>query len=142
MIYLIIGLGFIFLASAMNAVMDIIKHKYRVSIFYRPGAEGLNKDGSPKLNKWESFWNPVVSWYAAKKVLFGFMSLDAWHVFKFLMLTMLSLSVTMACYFGTSEDFSKLVAWLSIPSFSIVWGVGHTTFYHFVLKKSFWEKKK
>lgn len=138
--YLYLSFLFIFLAAACNAVMDILKHKYPRSIFYKKGGDETDESGKPILTKWESFWNPVVSWYASKKVLWGFVAFDAWHSFKFLMLVFLSLSVCFGCYFGSTNDFSTLVAWLTLPAFSITWGVGHTLFYHWVLKKGFWNK--
>lgn len=67
---------FIALAAICNAGMDTLTHNFHQSIF-------RNLD--------QTFWNPIHSWKGKK--LFGWVRLDAWHLFKFGMIFSLAAAV-------------------------------------------------
>jgi hypothetical protein len=85
-----LGLLFIFLAGVCNSIMDVLSFRYEISIFNK-----LDND------KW---FNPKISWknkwkddFKSEKFLGSstvfVMFIDAWHFFKFLMLSFIVLSI-------------------------------------------------
>lgn len=103
------------LAAALNALMDTLKDHFGVSIF-----KNLNPE----------FWNPVVSWNKSYN-LFGswggsrWISLDAWHISKFLML---------GCLAGAVVTSTLTIPW--IIGLSLIWGIIFELFYSYLLKSN------
>ena len=102
---IVLGVVITVLAGACNAVMDILSHKFKESIFY-------NKESYDEM-----FWNPAKSWrnkykwndekFVAEPKFWGsttflVFTTDAWHLFQFFLF--------------------KLVFWLVVlsPSFSLL----------------------
>ena len=99
---------FLFLAAASNACMDTLKDHYAISIFY-----GLNPN----------FWNPSISWM---NIVFGYVSLDAWHLFKGAML---------GCLYCAIYFHSSVFGLWDILLYPIIWGIGFQLFYSIILKR-------
>lgn len=76
------------LAAMCNSVMDTITHHYYRSIFYKP--QSLNND------KWNNFWNPELSWKSAFIIPLTHYKLDAWHLFKSLMIIFQGIAIIFA----------------------------------------------
>jgi hypothetical protein len=94
----------ILLAAICNAVMDVLSFHYHSSIF-----RYMN----------ESFWNPEKSW-VKKFIPFTKYRLDAWHVFKSLMICFLLLAA-----FGLTWKFFLAGA---------IWILTFNLFYNKVLR--------
>jgi hypothetical protein len=94
-----ISLALFFIASCLNAAMDMLFNMWQASIFVR------NPKRYP-IKFWDIFQNidPPIRIFGTR--------LDAWHVAKFLMLT---------CIIGAIYTFDH--SWLIIV-FPIVWGLG------------------
>ena len=69
------------LAAICNAIMDTLVHHYYTSIFFR-------------MNKY--FWNPEESWLHATRIPILKYKLDAFHIFKSLMIIFQSLAIMCA----------------------------------------------
>ena len=121
-----ISLVFVLFASICNAIMDTISFHYEISIF-------------SKLNP--NYWNPTISWKnkyvdwdngnRERKKIFGIniapAFLDAWHLFKSLMIILFALSIVLyKVYFNLIIDFIVI---------GLVWNVFFSLFYNKILKK-------
>ena len=101
----------IFIAGALNAVMDRIENEnFYVSIF-------------SKLN--EKFWYKRESWKHAKKT-FGY-KWDAWHITKSLMIICLCLAIVMYK--------SVFNIWIEFIVLGLIWNGSFNLFYNRILKK-------
>lgn len=121
------------LAAICNAVMDVIAHKYEMSIF-----SNLNS----------TFWDPEYSWerkyknnnyFSGKPKFFGsttflVFTTDAWHLFQFLSNSFIIIAILIA--FHMSKD---LPWWAYIIEFAILktlWGLWFELFYSKVFIKN------
>lgn len=118
---MIISIVLFCLAAMFNAIMDTLKDHFGVSIF---------------KNKNPEFWNPAISWNKGINLFgswggFRWMSIDGWHISKFLMLLCVAGSVITGY---TIEPIS----WYYVPALligaSFAWGLVFEFFYSFLLK--------
>ena len=132
----ILGFCLIVVAGAANAVMDIIQHKFKASIF------------SEKEDYEELFWNPKFSWKNkyrydnnTKKLKEKFLgsttvfvwTTDAWHLFQFVMLNSYSIAFFLLGIAGLNLGTKASV--ILFISASIVFRVVFELFYSFILVK-------
>jgi hypothetical protein len=93
----ILWIIFLAIAAIANATMDTLKDHYSVSIF---------------KNKNKYFWNPTYSWNA-KPLFLGIVELDAWHLFKYIML---------ASLFATAVFYVPILPYhLDLPAMFVWW---------------------
>lgn len=119
----------IIIAATCNAVMDIISHKYTVSIFSRYDDIFI-----------EQWWNPVHSWknkYKAsrkkwyKPVQFS----DAWHTFKTIMIFCLMAAVITFDLDNYNIFNNKFLNFLIIYGIlGTTWNLTFSLFYKKILK--------
>ena len=103
------SLIFLLFAAMFNAVMDTLKDHYSISIFY-----GLKP----------TFWNPSVSW---KTKWLNYVSIDAWHISKGLMLGCL--------YFAILFHVPVFGYW-DFLIYPIIWFIGFEGLYsHLLVRK-------
>lgn len=123
-----------FIAAASNAVMDILQHKYKQSIF---------------SNYNRQYWDPIISWANKYKVLserikykwnFYLFKIDkpvfltdAWHLFQSIMIVSLAISVLIALTLG----LNILPAFLILNGLGLTWNKTFVLFYHKLLNKNF-----
>lgn len=121
----IMAFVFIILAALCNVVMDLLKDKFKESIF-----KNLN----------EQFWNAQISWinkwvdgdktkgrthwlvFGVKITKPSFIT-DGWHLFKFF------LQLSLAIAFGFLTPY-----FLGLPLFFVAWWIGFNPFYNNILK--------
>jgi len=157
MIWLVLSIICVALASICNSVMDTLVHHYHASIFNTGDAED------------NQYYNPKISWlnkYVGRDVLKGRLTwivkiptkikirggfdadvkdfdtkikvhpffTDAWHFYKSLMVVLLCAAVTFAMKCGIDMDW-----WVYILYFiglGTVWNVNFSAFYNrFLIKK-------
>jgi hypothetical protein len=112
---IVLSLFLFALAAVCNAVMDTLHHHFETSIF---------KDKDP------GFWNTTVSWERSFN-LFGdlggprWVTLDAWHIAKFVMLFSLAGAVITFPY--------NALFWF--PALVLLWGAVFELFYSYLLRK-------
>jgi divalent metal cation (Fe/Co/Zn/Cd) transporter len=115
---IILSIVFLMCASACNAVMDTLSHHYYVSIFSR-----LN----PK------FWDPAVSWEFAKKIKYTKYKVDAWHLFKSLMIIFICLSVLVMAR-SQAPITHHIIGWIiDLVVYGCVWNLVFNYFYNHIL---------
>ena len=99
---------FLILASIMNSVMDTLAHHFSTSIF---------------RNKNESFWNPNISWKYAKYIPLTNYKVDAWHIFKSLMIIFICLAIV----------YSRGLNLIDFIFLGIIWNFTFSLFYDKIL---------
>lgn len=94
MLLIVVTIILVCIAGISNAIMDILQHKFKLSIFY-----------NSKFN--ELFWNPRKSWknkwtwsngalkekFLGSSTVFVFVT-DAWHLFQFIYNTCWQLAIS------------------------------------------------
>jgi hypothetical protein len=95
---------FIILAAICNAVMDVLQFHFHTSVFKYMG----------------KLWNPDISWKVAKMLPFTKYKLDAWHIFKSMMIVFLLFAM-----YGFSW-------WFVVGG--IVWNLTFNLFYNKILR--------
>lgn len=116
---MITSLIFFCFAAVFSACMDTIKDHFEVSIFKR-----LNPDFWKANQSWDKSFNLFGSFDS-----FRWVTLDAWHVFKFNMIACI------AC-FGIFWENEYGLSWIVlIPSLFILWGLVFELFYSVILKR-------
>lgn len=116
---------FIMLAAICNAIMDICKDKYYISIFNKP-----------QNTYW---WDGSISWknkYYDRNIIKGRNKIpiwftDAWHFFKSLMIVNLAMTLCVATIFYKPVYFYVE----SIIVFGLVWNTTFNLFYNKILRK-------
>ncbi len=123
-----ISLIFWSLAAICNAVMDVLQNHFTDSVF----TNRIFNAG---------WWDPNRSWvnkYKFKNPRYGrnnkpIIFTDAWHLFKFLMLTFLGLSIV-----TFDKDYLYETNYLILPVlvvYSLLWGMVFELFYKHLLRK-------
>ena len=123
-----ISLLFLLLAAICNSIMDNLKDHWYISKFNSLPIQ---------------FWNPEISWKLSF-VRYTKYHLDAWHLFKSLMIIFIILSITLNMFYGNiliillstyikSKFLSILIV---IGIYGISWNLIFNLFYnHLLIKK-------
>lgn len=116
---------FWFLACVCNSIMDVLSTRYDVSIFGNYSNQLFWDWRISWRNKWKNGDILQGEKFLFSSTIFVFLT-DAWHLFKFLMLLFLILSI----YF-----YVPIIGIFDIPLFFIIWGITFELFYNFVFFK-------
>jgi len=122
------------LAGMCEAVMDSLQHFYDGSVFK-----------SPKFN--ENWWNPNDSWknkwkdrnpdmgerFLGSSTVFVFVT-DAWHFFKFLSTTLITLAIVLCLFVSFKNGMSTFKAIMLFLIIKAVWRISFQ-FTYTALKK-------
>lgn len=120
-----ISIMFWFLACVCNSIMDVLSTRYDVSIFGNYSNQLFWDWKISWRNKWKNGDILQGEKFLFSSTIFVFLT-DAWHLFKFLMLLFLILSI----YF-----YVPIIGIFDIPLFFIIWGITFELFYNFVFFK-------
>lgn len=117
---MIIAVIFLILGAICNACMDTLAHHYYNSIFNRKGYNA-------------KFWNPVLSSTEAYIIPYTKYKLDAWHLFKSLMICFLIGAIIMSWQSG---EAILNVWWFYLTVYiflGIGWNLVFNLFYNIIL---------
>jgi len=116
------------LAAICNAITDTLIHHYYISIFYKPN--------NIENTKWTHFFNPQESKLPPTIIPFTKYKLDAWHVFKSLMIILQALSNGFMFLVGieiVSLYSSVLSIFILLVVYGIIWNGTFNLFYNRIL---------
>lgn len=110
------------LGVMFNAIMDTLKDHFGVSIF-----KHLNPD----------FWNPAISWNKGINLFgswggFRWMTIDSWHLSKFLMQFCFISSI---CFAWNANIIDLYYVPALVIGGYVLWGIVFELFYSFLLLK-------
>lgn len=119
--YMLIVIGFIFLAGFFNSVMDATENEPNFN-------ESIFKKLNPK------FWLKSVSCDYAKK-LFGY-KFDAWHLAKTCMVFSISGAIISAVFVGAYLAYNPSILFISssVVAVGTAWNGSFKLFYHIIFK--------
>lgn len=107
-------------AAIMNAIMDTLMFHFDQSIF-------SGKD--------RKFWDPSVSWNAAKYIPYTNYKIDAWHLAKSAMIILVALAAMVLL--GNLKFIMPWWGYISmLIAYGIVWNVTFNAFFDVWLRKS------
>lgn len=123
LIYLLVSYLCFALAAFCNSVMDTLDHHFINSIF-----------NSTKLD--DKFWNPSISHWTTPYLPYTKYKLDAWHLFKSLMIIFHALSNCFIFLAGTyiTNLYSEILSiFILLIVYGIIWNVPFNLFYNRIL---------
>jgi len=116
---------FIILASACNAIMDVLSTRYYVSIFSKFNNRQFWNWEISHTNKWQ--WGDKANGekFFLSSTMLSFLT-DGWHLFKFIMIVCISCAIIF---------YKPIFGWWDIILFNCAWGITFELFYTKILIK-------